>query len=162
MKSKLIRIILLLDVVIFLYGCTGNLSQELPATISPKLQDRSFLTGTPCLAPCWYNLEIGKSSKNDVIEKLQTLEFIDQKTIQISEKSIPDFDPTISVKGSEITANCIYPGTPCLKPGRRSSPCRQATTASEPTITARSSGAICKTTAPCPAAARTRCGLPHR
>jgi hypothetical protein len=43
--------------------------------------DRSFITDMPCVAPCWYGLELGKSNKADVAETLKELPFIDKASI---------------------------------------------------------------------------------
>jgi hypothetical protein len=44
--------------------------------------DRSFLTDQPCAAPCWYQLVPGKSSKDDVINTLKNLTFIEPNSIK--------------------------------------------------------------------------------
>jgi hypothetical protein len=46
------------------------------------LADRSFLTGTPCSPPCWYDLEVDWSTAAEVSEALQHLPFIDNSTIR--------------------------------------------------------------------------------
>jgi hypothetical protein len=48
---------------------------------NPKA-DRSFITDMPCKAPCWYGLELGKSSKADVAVALDELPFIDKASIR--------------------------------------------------------------------------------
>jgi hypothetical protein len=67
-------------------------------TLEASLMDRSLLTDTPCPAPCWYSLKLGKSTKAEVIATLQALPFIDLNTIkesadyywdQVSEKNMP-------------------------------------------------------------------------
>lgn len=45
------------------------------------LMDRSFITGKPCAAPCWYGLELDVSNKDDVIAALDRLPFVDQASI---------------------------------------------------------------------------------
>jgi hypothetical protein len=54
--------------------------------------DQSFITGNTCAAPCWYGLEIDKSSEADVMSVLTTLKFIDYETLDINPIDIPDFD----------------------------------------------------------------------
>lgn len=44
------------------------------------LVDRSFLTGESCAAPCWYGLEIDKSTKADLLAKLDQLAFVEHNT----------------------------------------------------------------------------------
>ena len=43
--------------------------------------DQSFLTGEPCPAPCWYGLEIGVSTEEELLETLKKLSFVDQESI---------------------------------------------------------------------------------
>ena len=43
-----------------------------------KYIDKSFITGEPCAPPCWYGLEINKSTKEDVIAQLDQLPFVDK------------------------------------------------------------------------------------
>ena len=50
--------------------------------VDDPLADHSFITQQPCAAPCWYGLELDKSSKDDVYTTLQRLPFIDQNTIK--------------------------------------------------------------------------------
>ena len=49
-------------------------------TPEPKIADRSFLSGQPCKAPCWYNLELDKSTTVEVIETLKELPFVDHNS----------------------------------------------------------------------------------
>jgi hypothetical protein len=66
--------LLLIMLAVAINGCSKSTTDE------AALIDRSFLTGEPCEAPCWYGLEIDKSSKEDVIAKLDQLPFIDHST----------------------------------------------------------------------------------
>lgn len=63
--------------VFVLNGCSGI---NLPSTTDPALIDKSFLTQKPCAAPCWYGLEIDKSTKADILAKLDELTFVDHNT----------------------------------------------------------------------------------
>ena len=38
--------------------------------------DLSWKTGQPCPSPCWYGLEIGKSTKEDLLELVPILFFL--------------------------------------------------------------------------------------
>ncbi len=44
--------------------------------------DRSFITGQPCQAPCWYNLYLGVSSGEELKGTLKQLPFVDQNHIK--------------------------------------------------------------------------------
>jgi hypothetical protein len=46
------------------------------------LMEESFLTGLPCEAPCWQGLEIDKSTKSDIVAKLQELPFVEKRSIK--------------------------------------------------------------------------------
>lgn len=109
--NKIVLKILFIGIVINLNGCSRPLAQP---TISPQLIDKSAFTGIPCAAPCWYSLEIGKSSESDVMLVLSNLDFIDQKNIQVRPMLMPDLNPNNWVPGKIITANCISPRKLCL------------------------------------------------
>jgi hypothetical protein len=44
--------------------------------------DRSFSTKEPCELPCWYGLRLDESSKQDVIDTLHSLDFIEKSEIK--------------------------------------------------------------------------------
>jgi hypothetical protein len=46
------------------------------STPDPALIDRSWLTGSPCTAPCWYGLELTKSTKEEAITATSKLLFV--------------------------------------------------------------------------------------
>ena len=53
-----------------------------PTTITDlSLMDRSWLTGEPCEAPCWYGLELGKTTKDEAVSTVMALSFIDYGNI---------------------------------------------------------------------------------
>ncbi len=58
-----------------LVGCVSPAPPT--AMLEPSLMDQSILTDVPCAAPCWYKLELGKSTKSDALTTAQTLSFID-------------------------------------------------------------------------------------
>ncbi len=60
-----------------LVGCVSPAPPT--ATLEPSLTDQSILTDNPCAAPCWYGLELGKSTKADALATARTLSFIDSK-----------------------------------------------------------------------------------
>lgn len=61
-------VLLLLSVSIVAAACASDRSRW--------PQDNSFLTGNPCLAPCWYGLELGRSDSDQVMATLSTLPFV--------------------------------------------------------------------------------------
>jgi hypothetical protein len=89
MKMKIYTILttLLISGEMILLGCSG-----FGNAISSDRMDKSFFTGMPCAAPCWYGLEIGKSNESEVMDVLATLKFVDQNEIHVqygdNEKSI--------------------------------------------------------------------------
>jgi len=108
-KRILLGICGFLSIGVMLSGCLG-----MNGTLAPELMDKSPFTGNPCAAPCWYGLEIAKSSESEVVSTLKSLSFIDQETLEIKSISGPSFDPKITVPGKWITADCQRPKTHCL------------------------------------------------
>ncbi len=48
----------------------------------PSQVDRSFLTGQPCAAPCWYGLQLGESiTEEEIVSTLKTLPFVEPGSI---------------------------------------------------------------------------------
>ena len=68
--------------------------------------DRSFLTDEPCPAPCWYHLELGKSTREDVLQSLKTLPFINPQSIKESGATWMD-----DSSAKSIYFGCIHPKT---------------------------------------------------
>lgn len=54
-------------------GCSSEVDES--------LVDRSFVTQQPCPPPCWYGLQIDKSTEGELLSTLKTLPFIDQASI---------------------------------------------------------------------------------
>jgi hypothetical protein len=73
-------------------------------TQEPRLVDKSFVTGQPCAAPCWYGLELDRSTESDVITKLKELPFVDPGAIRISDVVIFNFS-----NATEIDYGCADP-----------------------------------------------------
>lgn len=61
--------ILLCIVLIALTSCNSIKKNE--------MRDNGILTNNPCSAPCWQNIKIGETSKEDAVDQLQQLSFID-------------------------------------------------------------------------------------
>ena len=73
-SHKISKLILALLLTIFLVACSGFKNDP--------LVDRSFITDSPCIAPCWYGLELDKSGEADALETLKKLPFVDLKWIK--------------------------------------------------------------------------------
>lgn len=71
--------ILSISFSIFISSCRRSLQNPtiIPTPIEdPSLIDKSWLTGNPCKAPCWYGLVPGESSFEDALSVVDTLPFI--------------------------------------------------------------------------------------
>lgn len=90
--------LLILFVLLGVAGCSGAEATE------DTLVDRSFLTGEPCAPPCWYGLELDKSSKADVFATLKGLPFIDP--VAIREAGTVWLDDDVA---QEIIYGCLQP-----------------------------------------------------
>ncbi len=77
-------------------GCAPNADNP--------LVDHSFLTGEPCAPPCWYRLELDKSSEEEVYATLEELAFIDQDSIRET-----DFAWLGDPNAKEIFYGCLHP-----------------------------------------------------
>lgn len=116
MSTNLYKFIL----IILLVSCTNTeqtptATSTLIITLQPEQMDKSPFTGVPCSAPCWYGLEVGKSTESEVTSILPSLTFIDQESLQIYRRpSVPDYYSKLSGPGAEIVANCINSSRECL------------------------------------------------
>ena len=67
--------------------------------------DRSFVSGKPCLPPCWYGLQPGLSVLEDVRPVLRSLEFVDQRSVtQVARVWLND------PAAIEVRWDCVRPG----------------------------------------------------
>ena len=80
---------------------SGPTSTPIDIEANPELVDRSFVTGEPCEAPCWYNLKVGGMIEGDVSLMLSFLPFIERTSIQASADI---YDPLSTI----ITYDCVY------------------------------------------------------
>lgn len=87
----------LIACILFLSGCSVGMS---PANQSV---DRSFITGIPCAAPCWYGLVPGVSAEADVKAMLPTLPFVEPSTIREFELFRVDDKPV-----KDVRFDCSY------------------------------------------------------
>jgi hypothetical protein len=83
-------------------------------TLEPSLIDSSILTGVPCAAPCWYGLEIGRSTKADILATARTLSFIDSQGITENPSGYCDPATRADIAATMIHLDCRQPkGSPC-------------------------------------------------
>jgi hypothetical protein len=69
----------------------------------PEIADRSFITGDPCEAPCWYDLIPGESPESLAEEVLAELPFVHQNLIRVWENTaFLDF-----TDGTHIDYTCV-------------------------------------------------------
>lgn len=61
-------------------GCICTTPQTSIPTITSNVFDESWIIGKPCELPCWYGIEPGISTKDDVIQKAKTIPFLDTST----------------------------------------------------------------------------------
>ncbi len=78
-------------------------------TLEPSFIDSSILTSIPCAAPCWYGLEIGRSTKADILATAQTLSFVDPKGFPEDPSSYFDRTKGTNVPATLIRLNCRQP-----------------------------------------------------
>lgn len=118
--TRLFSLLIVLGVLGLLFAGCSSRDKKLLGTPTPtpimdeSLVDRSLLTGEPCAAPCWQTLELGKSTKSDVIAKLQDLTFINASTID--EGSFSYWDPKTEqvVPSIQVHADCRVPKRHCV------------------------------------------------
>lgn len=114
MMTQKIKIYQVLYIVtIMIYACSPKSPVPINTPTAEQM-DKSPFTGIPCAAPCWYGLEVGKSSESDVMSILPTLRFINQETIQVFQGSMPNYDYSASASGVLIEANCVNSEQQCL------------------------------------------------
>ena len=107
-----LHICILILLVGVLAGCqTASLTPR--PTLEASLMDRSLLTGKPCQAPCWYGLELGKSTRAEVLATLQTLSFADPATIQEIADGYWDLEIRKNLPATLIGIDCRQPQRQC-------------------------------------------------
>lgn len=74
-----------------------------------EITDQSWLTDEPCKSPCWYQMQVGKTTRQEAMEIIKTIEFI--KPDQIREYHIGTFDTIEDQKPENkgIVFNCVKP-----------------------------------------------------
>lgn len=78
-------IVILLESLVVV-SCSTK-SDLIDPTKYPDMVDHSWLSGEPCLAPCWQRLELGRSMRQDAVAIVRNLAFIQAQDSVISEKS---------------------------------------------------------------------------
>jgi hypothetical protein len=107
-NSSGIRLCILGLLAWVLAGCQSLVQAPTP-TLEASLMDRSLLTDKPCPAPCWYGLELGKSTRAEVLATLQTLSFADPKTIQEVGSGYWDYTTDKNLPATLIGIDCRRP-----------------------------------------------------
>lgn len=76
-----------------------------------KYVDLSPFSGVPCVAPCWHNLFVDESTKEQTLVTLGTLGFIDQSSMKetLTRYWEPSYETYDSVPAKTIYANCKEP-----------------------------------------------------
>jgi hypothetical protein len=99
------KLAILVLFAVFLLSCTvlgPSTNQNNSGFPADPLVDRSFVTGQPCKAPCWYGLRLGESTLDDIRATLPELPFVDKS--QIYEQSTGDFGPNEKL----FVVRCTY------------------------------------------------------
>ena len=92
-------------------GCSLEQSPFAGLLMPDPSVDHSFLSQQPCAAPCWYNLELDKSSEADVLSQLKQLPFVKPESITTRPSRYPSLTPQ---DATFITYECaIERFTPC-------------------------------------------------
>jgi hypothetical protein len=104
-----IRIFSILGFIAVIMACQRIPSEISTPMLDDSLTDRSVVTGLPCKAPCWYGLEVGKSTESEALSTLHELSFIDASTVQ--ETKIGYWDPILqeNLPAKLISASCKEP-----------------------------------------------------
>lgn len=85
LKSKLL---ICLSMFLIL-SCSSNSNMYIvDATKHPELVDQNWLSGNPCLAPCWHGLEVGRSTEQKSIDIVKQLTFVDGGNYIARENSV--------------------------------------------------------------------------
>jgi len=80
-----LKLLFALAILLGLFACKGlGSAPETLETLDPNYYDQSWLMGKPCAAPCWYGLEPGVSTRQDSINRVEQLPFVDSSSINIT------------------------------------------------------------------------------
>lgn len=110
-EPKLFRLVgsRVLFLIIFLSvasssGFDGFIEATATGTIPAELVDESWTTGEPCSPPCWYGVIPGVSNKEEALNTLTTLPFLNRKDLTQA-KDDQFYDP---VSDSLVSAEVVY------------------------------------------------------
>lgn len=97
---------------VLLSSCTpfGFVKDPTPTPIQdPSLIDPTLITGEPCLPPCWHGIEVGVTGKEEVIQTISALSFIDFNSKREGDSSI-QFPPGYEdIKVELLVFDCKTP-----------------------------------------------------
>ncbi len=104
-------------------GCAPSGSKYPPdkpysPIVDSKYIDLSPFSGIPCAAPCWHNITVDESTKEETLVILKSLGFIDQASIKETTSGYwdPSYESHDSVSAKTLLVNCKEPSdTPCLQ-----------------------------------------------
>lgn len=111
MNRRKIYLFIILGFV--LCSCYPNSTSNRKAPTIPvvpiEMTDQSWLTDEPCKSPCWYQMHVGKTSRQEALELIKKLEFINPDPIR--EYHIGTFDTIEDQKPENkgIVFNCVQP-----------------------------------------------------
>jgi len=102
--------------LLLLAGCGAFVPTPQPTpTLVPEEQDQSWLTDQPCQAPCWYGLEPGVSTMQQVVDTVSELSFIRLEDVYKSEIDVWSYYVNSSIPGSGLGYGCANPpNDPCV------------------------------------------------
>jgi hypothetical protein len=112
-RNLTLRYLLVTSMAVVLAGCVSITTPT--ATLEPSLTDQSILTDTPCAAPCWYGLELRKSTKADALATAHSLSFIDPKEFPEKPEYYMYWDGSKGVQtpGTFVHLRCSQPDQTC-------------------------------------------------
>lgn len=94
--------------LLLLAGCGAFVPTPQPTpTLVPEEQDQSWLTDQPCQTPCWYGLEPGVSSLDQVLATVGELPFIDPESKREFESQAFSNRLEDRINATIITYDCL-------------------------------------------------------
>lgn len=101
-----------LIVVVLVSSCENNIVSP-TATIMPipdSMKDISIISGEPCKPPCWYNIIPNQSTKSELLDVINSLDFLDSTTVRSRQTNYWDPTTGYSIKDGELIAvDCKEP-----------------------------------------------------
>lgn len=81
------RILVILTLPLLALSCSQTQKKVNPKE-NPELADQSWLTDKPCSAPCWQGIEPGISSRDEAIQIVKGLSFVDGESMRTNKSTI--------------------------------------------------------------------------